>query len=131
MGWMSATALAGCTITSYLFFRYTWCLSLSLPAKIAAFAACLLVGIFPLLTGYRFEKILGTLFTPYRYALYFVFIFCVIFLYAETKKSGGTGIHTPLFRRKKQQEFHSAPISEGTAAQDSKQPVCLLHTASR
>ena len=78
MGWMSATALAGCTITSYLFFRYTWCLSLSLPAKIAAFAACLLVGIFPLLTGYRFEKILGTLFTPYRYALYLVFIFCVI-----------------------------------------------------
>lgn len=78
MSWMIATALAGCSVTGYLFFRYTWCLSLGLPAKIVVFALFMLLGCLPLLVGYNHEKALGGFYSFYRYALYFVFIFCVI-----------------------------------------------------
>ena len=83
MSWMIATALTGCTITGYLFFRYTWCLALGFPAKTALFMLSMLFGFLPLLVGYNFEKYLGSFYAAYRYTLYFVFIFCVI-LFALT-----------------------------------------------
>lgn len=78
MSWMTATALTGCTITGYLFFRYTWCLALETPVKILLFLFFMFLGCLPLLVGYHFEKYLGNFYTMYRYTLYFLFVFCVI-----------------------------------------------------
>lgn len=72
------TSVLGCLVTTYLFFRYTWCLELGLPLKAVILTLFLIVGCFPLLSGYNFEKILGPAYPFYRYTLYFIFIGSII-----------------------------------------------------
>ena len=72
------TSVLGCIVTSYLFFRYTWYLDLSLVQKSLIFASFILAGCIPLLVSYNMEHILGRFYPFYRYALYFVFIGCII-----------------------------------------------------
>lgn len=71
-----ATSILGCLVTTYLYFRYTWCMDI--PAKALIFAAFIVIGCIPLLVSYNFEKILGTAYPFYRNALYFIFIGCII-----------------------------------------------------
>lgn len=77
------TSVLGCIVTSFLFFRYTWCLDLSFLQKYALFALFILMGCIPLLVSANFENILGKFYIYYRYCLYFIFIGCII-LFATT-----------------------------------------------
>lgn len=72
------TSILGCIVTSYLFFRYTWCLNLPFASKATLFALFILIGCIPLLVSYNFENIFGKFYPTYRYALYYIFITCII-----------------------------------------------------
>ena len=41
------TSVLGCIVTTYLFFRYTWCLDLPLLQKSLVFALFVLIGCIP------------------------------------------------------------------------------------
>lgn len=72
------TSVLGCMVTLYLFFRYTWCLTLSPLSKAAIFALFILAGCIPLLVSYNLENLLGRAYPFYRHALYYIFISCII-----------------------------------------------------
>lgn len=72
------TSFLGCLVTSYLFFRYTWGLDMSLLPKLITFAVCILIGCIPLFVSYSAENILGRAYPLYRYILYFIFIGTII-----------------------------------------------------
>lgn len=72
------TSVLGCIVTSYLFFRYTWCLDLSVMQKSLLFALFIFMGCIPLFVSYSAEHIFGKFYPYYRYGLYFVFIGCII-----------------------------------------------------
>lgn len=72
------TSFLGSLVTTYLYFRYTWILNLSLPLKLMTFAVFLLIGCIPLFVSYNMEAILGKAYPLYRYSLYFLFIGAVI-----------------------------------------------------
>lgn len=73
------TSLLGCFITLFLFARHIYFLELPFWADICCVAAMLIIGCFPLLSEYNFEKCLGTAYPIYRYTLYFVFVGSIIF----------------------------------------------------
>lgn len=77
------TSLMGCMVTTYLFFRYTMCMGLGITAKTILFGIFVLMGCIPLLIPYKLENILGAFYPIYRYAMYFIFIACII-LFAVT-----------------------------------------------
>lgn len=72
------TSFLGCIVTSYLFFRYTWYLDMGTVQKYLVFALFILAGCIPLLVSYKFEPLLGKFYNFYRYALYFIFVGCII-----------------------------------------------------
>ncbi len=72
------TSVLGCIVTTYLFFRYTWCLDLPLLQKSLVFALFVLIGCIPLFVSYQTEQFFGKFYPYYRYVLYFVFISCII-----------------------------------------------------
>ena len=72
------TSVLGCLVTTYLFFRYTWCLDFSVLQKSAVYALFLLAGCIPLLVSYQMENYLGKYYIFYRYGLYAIFIGCII-----------------------------------------------------
>ena len=73
------TSLLGCFITLFLFARHIYFLELPFGADICCIAAMLIIGCFPLLSEYNFEKFLGAAYPIYRYTLYFVFVGSIIF----------------------------------------------------
>lgn len=77
------TSLMGCVVTAYLFFRYTWCVDLSMMQRSVLFGGMMLIGCVPLLSGYKLENLLGAFYPYYRYALYYIYIACII-LFAFT-----------------------------------------------
>lgn len=77
------TSFLGCLVTFSLFFRYVFFMPVPVWAKSTAALCALLAGCFPLLVGYGFEKYLGGAFAVYRYALYFIYVTCII-LFALT-----------------------------------------------
>lgn len=77
------TSLMGCVVTAYLFFRYTWCIDLSLLQRSSLFTLMMLIGCVPLLVSYKLENLFGSFYPYYRYALYFIYIACII-LFALT-----------------------------------------------
>ena len=72
------TSVLGCIVTSYLFFRYTWCADLGSAQRAAVFGLFLLAGCVPLLVSYGFEKIWGRFYSFYRYTLYYIFVGCIL-----------------------------------------------------
>lgn len=72
------TSVLGCCVTTYLFFRYTWCLDLSFLQRSLVFALFVLMGCSPLFVSYQMEHIFGKFYPYYRYVLYFVFVNCII-----------------------------------------------------
>lgn len=72
------TSFLGCLVTFFLFFRYAFFLPAPVWAKTAMAAAAFLIGCFPLLVDYKFEKYLGDAYAFYRYTLYFVYVTCII-----------------------------------------------------
>ena len=77
------TSFLGCLVTSLLFVRYILFLDMTTMQKSLLFFLFILMGCIPLLVSYGMENILGKLYPFYRYALYFVFISCII-LFALT-----------------------------------------------
>lgn len=77
------TSVLGCLVTSFLFFRYVIFLDISLVQKSIIFALFVLMGCIPLLVSYSLENVFGAAYPIYRYALYFIFIGCII-LFALT-----------------------------------------------
>ncbi len=75
------TSFLGCIVTSYLYFRYTWCLDLSALQKSMFFALFILMGCIPLFVSYQMEQFLGKFYLYYRYGLYFIFIGCIILFF--------------------------------------------------
>ena len=61
------TSFLGCIVTSYLYFRYTWCLDLSALQKSMFFALFILMGCIPLFVSYQMEQFLGKFYLYYRY----------------------------------------------------------------
>lgn len=78
--WGLMTALVGCSITMYLYFRYVWLLSLSPLANFVFLVLFILAGLSPLFVTYKYEDTFGSFYPLYRYILYFIFISCVILL---------------------------------------------------
>lgn len=74
------TSILGCLVTVLLYFRYIFPLETTFSIKAVLFAVSLLVGCFPLLVSYKFENFLGGAYPFYRYALYYIFISCIILL---------------------------------------------------
>lgn len=77
------TSLMGCMVTTFLFFRYTMCMGLGITAKAVLFGLFVLMGCIPLLISYKLEDVMGAFYPIYRYAMYFIFIACII-LFAVT-----------------------------------------------
>lgn len=74
------TSFLGCLVTIFLFFRCIAGLDISLNAKSVCFAISILIGCIPLFVSYNTEATLGKAYPFYRYALYFIFVGCIIFL---------------------------------------------------
>lgn len=74
------TSFLGCLVTGFLFFRYTMFVDFALWKKVLLSALFMLMGCIPLLVSYQMQPVLGTAYPYYRYALYFVYIGCVILL---------------------------------------------------
>lgn len=72
------TSLLGCLVTSYLFFRYTWCFELGYVRRGLLWGVFLAAGCIPLFISYEAEIFLGRMYPFYRYALYFVFVACLL-----------------------------------------------------
>lgn len=72
------TSVLGSIVTLYLFFRYTWCLDLSLLQKSSLLALSVLIGCVPLFVSYNMEHFWDKFYPYYRYSLYFIFIGCII-----------------------------------------------------
>ncbi len=77
------TSFLGCLVTIILFFRYIVFLNIPFSAKIIYLAVFLLMGCIPMFVSYKLENTLGAFYPVYRYALYFIFIGCII-LFALT-----------------------------------------------
>lgn len=72
------TSFLGCLVTIYLFFRYVFRLDIAPAPKALLFILFFLAGCIPLFVSYRLENILGAAYPYYRYALYFIYIACII-----------------------------------------------------
>lgn len=72
------TSFLGCLVTTYLFFRYIFRLEIAPSYKSLFFILFFLAGCIPLFVSYRLENILGPAYPYYRYALYFIYIGCII-----------------------------------------------------
>ncbi len=74
------TSFLGCLATGLLFVRYAG-LSGALPGgKAALFVLLMLAGCIPLFVSDSLENVLGPVYPFYRYALYFIYVGCVILL---------------------------------------------------
>lgn len=72
------TSFLGCLVTTYLFFRYTWILDLSILQRTMLLGVFLLIGCIPLFVSYNLEGVFGTFYPLYRYTLYYIFIGSII-----------------------------------------------------
>ena len=74
------TSFLGCLATGILFVRYVGLSGASTGQKAALFILFMLAGCIPLFVSYRLENVLGSFYPFYRYALYFIYVGCIILL---------------------------------------------------
>ncbi len=72
------TAVLGCFVTLFLYFRYIYFLGLPVELNILSGALFVLMGCAPLFAEYYFEKYLGRFYPAWRHGVFFVFIACVL-----------------------------------------------------
>lgn len=103
------TSSLGTLVTLMLCVRYICYLNLTTVQKLLWAILFIAIGCIPLLVSYRLEPILGKIFAPYRYSLYFVFIGCII-LFCLTVARDGVWTLGYILRKYTQYGFSVSPL---------------------
>lgn len=74
------TSFLGCLATGLLFIRYVGLSGMAAGHKAALFVLFMMAGCIPLFVSDGLENMLGAFYPFYRYALYFIYIGCIILL---------------------------------------------------